>query len=496
MLERERRVAERAMLRQRLVMHHLMRGEHAEAESVLCMLDYADGLPAAERPERTVIDYISKALVALHVGMEPGCFRAVTEGLRVAEASGNRLYDSVLLQVGAAISLNRGKLARTDAFLAAFERLAEDMPAVDRGAYFAVSAWRRHQAGEPGLAQQLLRRAVAASEARGIAYYIAVDNLGLGLLLHLCGETGEALSCLQLGRRVGTDIDNPLIAYAYHLFSAFVASDSGAEAEWRAHLATGMQIGRQRNYMHFFFFPPKVISRLCMMALEARIEVAYVQALIERNELTPDQAWQDAEPWPWPVRIYTLGRFGVVKQGVALRFTGKAQRKPLALLKALIAFGGRDVPETRLADALWPEAEGDAAAQALTTTLFRLRKLIGEPAIRRQESRLTLDAKYCWVDCWAFERLSNDRSLDASTRLEKLRKLHQGPFLDGDNDAAWARPMRERLRAHLTRFVGVVTSAFLLSALPFEALEEVTRDVLLDGAAEQAVKERRRPAAS
>jgi hypothetical protein len=321
-----------------------------------------------------------------------------------------------------------------------------------------------------------------------------VDNLGLGLLLHLCGKTGEALSCLELGRKAGTDIDNSLIEYAYHLFSAYVVSDSGAETESRAHLAKGMLIGRQRGYMHFFFFPPRVISQLCMMALEARIEIAYVQALIERNEFTPDPAWQQAESWPWPVRIYTLGRFGVVKQGVALRFTGKAQRKPLALLKALIAFGGRDVPETRLADALWPEAEGDAAAQALTTTLFRLRKLIGEPAIRRQESRLTLDAKYCWVDCWAFERLSNDRSLDASTRLEKLRKLHQGPFLDGDNDAAWARPMRERMRAHLARYVSIVTSAFLLAALPFESIEEVTRDAMLDSIGAIAVEERRRPA--
>jgi DNA-binding SARP family transcriptional activator len=183
--------------------------------------------------------------------------------------------------------------------------------------------------------------------------------------------------------------------------------------------------------------------------------------LIERNEVTPDPSWRHAEAWPWPLRIYTLGRFSVVKNGAPLRFSGKAQRKPLELLKALIAFGGRDVAEARLADALWSEAEGDAAAQALATTLFRLRKLVGEQAIRRQDSRLTLDPRYCWVDCWAFERISNDALGDALLRRARLEKLHQGPFLEGDDDAAWAQPMRDRLKAKLTRSLGAAAGEAL-----------------------------------
>jgi two-component SAPR family response regulator len=134
-----------------------------------------------------------------------------------------------------------------------------------------------------------------------------------------------------------------------------------------------------------------------------------------------------------------------------MRFTGKAQKKPLELLKALIAFGGRDVSETKLADALWPEAEGDAAAQALATTLFRLRKLIGEQVIRRQESRLTLDSTCCWVDCWEFQRLASETSGDPLMCLAKLRKLHQGPFLDGAENAPWAQPLRQRLQARFAR---------------------------------------------
>jgi len=450
-LESEAGAAEGPLLRNHLVTYHLLRGQHAAAESVISMLQYASNLPPAERPPRTLVDHISEAMVAMHVGMGERCLRAVSEGLRAAVGTGNRLFDSVLLQLGAAMSLNRGDLAQADGFLAAFERLAEELPSLDCGAYYGVAAWRRFHAGETTLALQLLARAVAASDARGTSYYIATDNLGFGLLLHLCGKTTEALEHLEIAHRIGVAIENHLIEYAYHLFSAYVALDSGKQDKACDHLASGMRLGREHTYMHFFFFPPKVIARLCFTALEAGIETAYVRALIERNELAPDPGWLQAESWPWPVRIYTLGRFSIVKRGTPLRFAAKAQKKPLELLKALIAFGGRDVPEGRLADALWPEAEGDAAAQALASTLFRLRKLIGEQVIRRQESRLTLDSTSCWVDCWAFERLSRDDSGDAATRLVKLRKLHQGPFLDGADDAPWAQPMRQRLHAQFAQ---------------------------------------------
>jgi hypothetical protein len=256
---------------------------------------------------------------------------------------------------------------------------------------------------------------------------------------------------LEAGRKIGAGIRSSIVEFVFHLFSAYVDLDLKREDKARAHLQSAMRLGRKHGYAHFPYFPPRVIARLCFVALEAGIETAYVQALIERNQLTPDPAWRQSECWPWPIRIYTLGRFSVVMQGQALRFVGKAQKKPLELLKALIAFGGRDVSEARLADALWPEADGDAAAQALATTLFRLRKLLGEHVIRRQESRLTLDPAFCWVDCWAFERLSSDESGDASSRLAKLRKLHQGPFLDGSEDAPWAQTMRQRLHARFAQ---------------------------------------------
>lgn len=163
------------------------------------------------------------------------------------------------------------------------------------------------------------------------------------------------------------------------------------------------------------------------------------------------------------MRVSTLGAFVVALDDRPLAFPRKAQQKPLALLKALVAFGGRGVAEEQLVDALWPDAEGDAAAQALKTTLHRLRQLLGrDGAVLHQGGRAGFDPRACWLDTWAFERLL-DESREAGrrgdtaaeeTRLERALGLYRGPFLDTDARLPWTAFLRERLRSRFVAAVG------------------------------------------
>lgn len=169
-------------------------------------------------------------------------------------------------------------------------------------------------------------------------------------------------------------------------------------------------------------------------------------------------------PAPCPIEILSLGRFEVRVDGTPLRFERKTPRRPLALLKALIAAGGREVAETALMDALWPEADGDAASAALATTLHRLRRLVRySAAVIRRDGRVGLDGTLCQVDCWRLEDLLADgeaalaRSSEAPRRLvSEAVALYRGPFLPGDVDDAWATALRERLRARLLRLLSTV----------------------------------------
>ena len=114
------------------------------------------------------------------------------------------------------------------------------------------------------------------------------------------------------------------------------------------------------------------MAELCAIAIENNIETGYATMLIKKRGLMPATPPVEVENWPWPVRVYTFGRFGIVKNGELIKFPRRAQQKPVEFLKTLIAFGGRDVSEAQLVDVLWPETDGDSAHRAFDTTLHRL----------------------------------------------------------------------------------------------------------------------------
>lgn len=204
------------------------------------------------------------------------------------------------------------------------------------------------------------------------------------------------------------------------------------------------------------------MARLCSRALEEGIEVEHARELIRALRLMPDAASAHSERWPWPVRIHTLGRFGILRDDKPIRFSRKAQGRPLAMLRALIALGGRDVREGAPADVLWPEAEGDAAHHSLEMTLHRLRSLLGHPeAVQLREGRLTLDPAFCWVDAWAFERLAGlseqaratGRTDLAAGSARQALQLYRGAFLAGEFEYPGLVRLRERLRSKFVRTV-------------------------------------------
>lgn len=158
------------------------------------------------------------------------------------------------------------------------------------------------------------------------------------------------------------------------------------------------------------------------------------------------------------VCIRALGRFAVEVDGESLRFGVKTQKKPLALLKLVVAMGGNGVPIGRLTDSLWPDSDGDHAYSAFTSNLARLRKLIGRDALVVSDARLSLtDA--AWVDTKAFAALMDAaaravREGDATAAAayaDTALTHYRGPFIEGESEPAELLAARERYRALLLR---------------------------------------------
>jgi DNA-binding SARP family transcriptional activator len=226
---------------------------------------------------------------------------------------------------------------------------------------------------------------------------------------------------------------------------------------------------------------PSILPRLAAEALAARIETDYVRQIIRRFDL-PAPSSAD-EHWPWPLRIITLGRFEVLREGQPLEFSRKVPKKTLALLKALIAFGGRNVREQLLLDTFWSDEEGDAATRSLTATLHRLRALVGDDVVMQQGGKLSLDSQRVWVDVWTFESLTTGPTGSAS--IESLLSLYRGAFLADDEGEPWSVTLRERLRGKFIHLISDVAGRLENTGSCEQAIECYLRGLDADPAIER-----------
>jgi two-component SAPR family response regulator len=263
-------------------------------------------------------------------------------------------------------------------------------------------------------------------------------------------------------REIVRGIDNHHLEFGCLIGFAQIALEHGRQRAGRNALSRGLELGRQHGYAHFLWWRPPAVARVLAHALESGIEPDYVRSLIRRRRLVPEPSAAAPEDWPWTLRVHTFGRFRVARHDEPLGGSGKAQRRPLELLKLLIAYGGEKVSESRVVDALWPRIDGDSAHRSFTSTLHRLRKLLGEDkAVTLHEGKLTLDRRYVWVDAWAFETLAArlDAEVDPAQYeklAERMLALYRGPFLADETDPAWALQPRERMRGRLARAMGRV----------------------------------------
>jgi len=192
------------------------------------------------------------------------------------------------------------------------------------------------------------------------------------------------------------------------------------------------------------------------------------------------------------VRVFTLGRFDVEVNDAPLRFGRKAQRRPLDLLKLLVAYGGEGVCAEQIAEDLWPDSEGDVALAALRTTLSRLRKLIGAEAVLGNGGSLTLNPQVCWIDALALNQLltdSSDRRQEqsveqAQSALVEALMLYRGRFLPGDCSLPPLLSARTRLHRIVLRHLAELGQFWESTGQTAMAMELYRRGLEIDDAAE------------
>lgn len=312
-----------------------------------------------------------------------------------------------------------------------------------------VLAWHENDLNK---AYEWIKRATELSKHAGINFSYAFHLPGLAIIMFERGNVNEAERAIQQAEKIARSEGLTYCLFDIELFKAYFALQQGHRESVLKSLSNALELGSKDNRIGSVWWRSHIMTRLCMLALEAEIHTDYVHFIITKRKLMPDRGGNALEQWPWPVRIYTLGGLRIEIDGKPLVFSSKPPAKPLELLKTLIAMGGQKVKTSRLADRLWPDAEGDDALESFKITLRRLRKLLRHNDILPlHECSLSLNLDNCWTDVNALSQLSNSSSdLEKEhTRVHgfhEIIRLYAGSFLEGD-DILPAIQLREQLRS-------------------------------------------------
>ena len=433
----------------------------------------------------------SAALFAWRQGDYEECCRLADKGLAMAEVEGVHLFSAPLVIYGPLACLELGAVARGVRYLEKMRIIAAQCPSLMiqfHGAY--LSAGYACMTGNFDTAQQWLEKVEQAFNDQRMLSAIVICKVALAHVLFKERRLAEAEAQLSSLDRLGHSpfVHSSIAVWESSLLLGQIKRMQSKPDEALRYLQVGMLAGKDAGLFVLDWPMQDVLGDCCALALEHNIEPDYVKWLICKRQLIPSGVALTSEAWPWPIKVNMFGPFAIELDGKPITFERKTPKKPLELLKAIIALGGRDIPEPTLSDLLWPEAEGDAAHEAFAKTLQRLRRLLGhDDAIQLRAGKVTCNRQVCWVDALAFDHLAgeglagmSEAQVQAGTRA---LTFYKGAFLS-DDDHPWADLRREKLRSKYLRLAEHLVQHWRQHGETAQAIQCVERVLALEPTAD------------
>lgn len=349
-------------------------------------------------PMTLLIFHTFDAVYHLYKGLPEACMEAIDFSLGVAESTGVRIMDYMLLGQYVAAALCKTDVPAAQAALDRMVSCPAFHAPFNTSFYHFLFAWKCLETGETTDARAHIYHSLEIITRQGLTFYIGLNHYAASQVLLEDGEDREAMKHLSRAAEIADLINSRILKYMCLLAKAQAALHSGAEETAVQRLKEAFSLGRDQGYTCFYFWRPRTMAKLCAKALEHGIEEGYAGTLVRKMNISPPDSPVPAS-WPWSIRISTRGKFEIFKDGAPLNFSLKGRKKPLEMLRLLTELGGEDVSEEAITDALWPDAEGDMAHQAFKVTLHRLRKILGyKDAVRLRGGSLSLDSNLVWMD--------------------------------------------------------------------------------------------------
>jgi ATP/maltotriose-dependent transcriptional regulator MalT/DNA-binding SARP family transcriptional activator len=304
------------------------------------------------------------------------------------------------------------------------ERFPGDRGRLHRARLLASRAWLEHEAGEPDVATETLRRSwdAAGPEADQV------------VRAHWATLRPVLWHAIAVGA-IAPDSVAPALQRAFPGGSALVALvDHPVAAARRAAVAAALGAGH-----------PAVLSRLAALAKDPDEHVA-AAAVAARERIRES---------PPSLRFELLGHFGVRRAGWEIEEATWGRPMAARVVRFLLVQGPTAVPEDVIFETFWPDRPSDTARQHLAQAVSRARKTLDLPGAHRsvieareRTYRLRL-RDHDNVDAFEFDEAAAEAlAHDGPGRrasLERAAGLWTGEPLPEDRYEPWSFAWRERL---------------------------------------------------
>jgi len=245
-----------------------------------------------------------------------------------------------------------------------------------------------------------------------------------------------------------------LVEFNTQLVRAEIARNASRGVEFEMELAKAFALGREQGYANGFHTSSQMLRRLVPYGIQLGIEASYCRWVITKRRFRPPSA--GISGWPWPIKIRAMGRLRIYVEDAELTFNGKAQRKPLDMLKLLIA-RPHGVEMSQFMDELWPDLEGDASRNAVDIALHRLRKILkAKDAVLLANGSVALSENVVWLDTMALDHFSSELPslADLPNTADEVLDLYRGSLFSAEETTGPILLARDRLRG---KFVHIVS---------------------------------------
>ncbi len=200
------------------------------------------------------------------------------------------------------------------------------------------------------------------------------------------------------------------------------------------------------------------------------------------------------------LRIESLGRFAVIRDGEPVRLSEWQSKRARELLKLLVARRGRPASRGYLMETLWPDEDPEKVANRLSVALSTIRGVLdprrttSEGHLHADKDAVALNLESIDVDLERFlvaaaEGLASARRGDLVTALPALEAAaaaHGGDFLEENPYDDWAITAREEARAGYVAVCRALAAGASKASDPEGAVPHLLRILEIDRYDEQA----------